>query len=95
MLALATGGLTVPPVESDTGVLSAGPALFFGFYCLFGISLTALTLGIFAGVLVEGYIVEEELAAIARPLTQAKLTFTSKSLQLRDAMLHLSNYVVL
>jgi len=55
----------------------------------------ALTLGIFARVLVEGYIVEEELAAIARPLTQAEFAFASKSLCSRDDALHLSDYIVL
>eukprot|EP00585_Thalassiosira_rotula_P012458 CAMPEP_0196132366 /NCGR_PEP_ID=MMETSP0910-20130528/2023_1 /TAXON_ID=49265 /ORGANISM="Thalassiosira rotula, Strain GSO102" /LENGTH=352 /DNA_ID=CAMNT_0041391973 /DNA_START=2082 /DNA_END=3139 /DNA_ORIENTATION=- len=46
--ALATGGLTAPPVDPTTGILPTGPALFCGFYCLFGIPLMALTLGIFA-----------------------------------------------
>ncbi|KAL7536461.1 hypothetical protein ACHAXR_007175 [Thalassiosira sp. AJA248-18] len=93
--ALATGGLTAPPVDSNTGILPAGPAWFCGFYCLFGIPLMALTLGIFARVLVEGYIVEEELAAITRPLSPAEYQFASRSLCSRDSALHLSDYIVL
>jgi len=93
--ALATGGLTAPPVDERTGILPAGPALFCGFYCLFGIPLMALTLGIFARVLVEGYIVEEELAAITRPLSKSEFGFASKSLCSTDNALHLSDYIVL
>jgi len=93
--ALATGGLTAPPVDPQTGILPAGAALFCGFYCLFGIPLMALTLGIFARVLVEGYIVEEELAAITRPLSREEFRFASKSLCSTDNALHLSDYIVL
>ena len=93
--ALATGGLTAPPVDSATGILPTGPALFCGFYCLFGIPLMALTLANFARVLVSGYIVREELAAITRPLTQTECTFAAKSLCSTDPAIHLSDYVVL
>ena len=93
--ALATGGLTAPPVDEDTGILPAGAAWFCGLYCLFGIPLMALTLGIFARVLVEGHVVEEELAAISRPLTAAECRFASKSLCSTDAAVHLSDYIVL
>lgn len=55
----------------------------------------ALTLGIFARVLVEGYIVEEELAAITRPLSRSEFMFASKSLCSTDNALHLSDYIVL
>ena len=92
--ALATGGLTAPPVGSD-GILPTGPALFCGFYCLFGIPLMALTLGIFARVLVEGYIVEEELAVITHPISPSEYHFASKSLCSTDAAIHLSDYIVL
>ena len=92
--ALATGGLTAPPVGPD-GILPTGSALFCGFYCLFGIPLMALTLGLFARVLVEEYIVGEELAAITRPLTQAECEFAAKSLCSTDPAIHLSDYVVL
>ena len=92
--ALATGGLTAPPVD-ENGILPAGAAWFCGFYCLFGIPLMALTLGIFARVLVEGYIVEEELAAITRPLSPSEYHFASKSLCSTDAAIHLSDYIVL
>jgi hypothetical protein len=93
--ALATGGLTAPPVDPSTGIMPASSALFCGFYCLFGIPLMALTLGIFARVLVEGYIVEEELVAIARPLSPSEYRFASKSLCSTDNSIHLSDYIVL
>ena len=109
--ALATGGLTAPPVDPLTGILPTGPALFCGFYCLFGIPLQALTLGIFARVLVEGYIIEEELASMARPLSPSEFLFARKSLRSHNnagynyldhsntdengVMLQLSDYIVL
>ena len=93
--ALATGGLTAPPVDPLTGVMPAGSALFCGFYCLFGIPLMALTLGLFARVLVEKYIIEEELVALAKPLSQSEYRFASKSLCSTDNAIHLSDYIVL
>ncbi|KAL7552771.1 hypothetical protein ACHAWF_018596 [Thalassiosira exigua] len=92
--ALATGGLTAPPVNED-GILPAGAAWFCGLYCLFGIPLMALTLGIFARLLVEGYVVEEELAAIAHPLSLSECRFASKSLCSTDKAIHLSDFIVL
>ncbi len=93
--ALATGGLTAPPVDEATGILPTGPALFCGFYCLFGIPLMALTMATIARVLVERYIVDEELAAISRPLTPTECKFASKSLCSTDSAIHLSDYIVL
>lgn len=109
--ALATGGLTAPPVDPATGILPTGAALFCGFYCLFGIPLMALTLGIFARVLVEGYIVEEELANMARPLSPSEFLFARQSLRSHNhagfyyfddsnsdengVMIQLSDYIVL
>lgn len=92
--ALATGGLTAPPVN-EHGILPAGPAIFCGFYCIFGIPLFALTLSQFASVLVENYIVEEELLAIKRPLTRSEFQFASQSLCSSDIGIHLSDYIVL
>lgn len=91
--ALATGGLTAPPVD-ENGILPAGPAIFCGMYCLFGIPLFALTLGQFARVLVEGHIVEEEHAAITRPLSRSEFQFASKICSKDDAI-HLSDFIVL
>ena len=92
--ALATGGLTAPPVDSN-GILPAKAAIFCGLYCLFGIPLFALTLSQFARVLVEGYIVEEEHVAITRPLSQSEFQFASKSLCSTDDVIHLSDFIVL
>lgn len=93
--ALATGGLTAPSVDKTTGILPTGPALFCGFYCLFGIPLMALTMATIARVLVEQYIVDEELTAITRPLTPTECKFASKSLCSTDSAIHLSDYIVL
>eukprot|EP00804_Cyclotella_cryptica_P005672 CCRYP_000054-RA/>CCRYP_000054-RA protein AED:0.06 eAED:0.06 QI:5704/0.9/1/1/0.1/0.09/11/265/436 len=92
--ALATGGLTAPPVD-ENGFLPAGPAIFCGLYCIFGIPLFALTLSQFASVLVENYIVEEELLAIKRPLTRSEFQFASQSLCSSDIGIHLSDFIVL
>ena len=54
----------------------------------------ALTMATIARVLVEGYIVDEELAAITRPLTQTECQFASKSLCSTDSAIHLSDYIV-
>ena len=66
--ALATGGLTAPPVNSD-GILPAEPAIFCGFYCLFGIPLMAITFGHFARVLVSDHVAAMERWALTRPIT--------------------------
>ena len=50
--ALATGGLTAPPVNAQ-GILPADDAIFVGVYCLFGIPLFALALSKVPHVIVE------------------------------------------
>ena len=66
--ALATGGLTAPPVNSN-GILPARPSIFCGFYCLFGIPLMAITFGHFARVLVSDHVAAMEKWALTRPIT--------------------------
>mmetsp|Transcript_14677 Transcript_14677/g.30032 ORF Transcript_14677/g.30032 Transcript_14677/m.30032 type:complete len:511 (-) Transcript_14677:41-1573(-) len=92
--ALATGGLTAPPVD-ENGILPTEPAIFCGLYCIFGVPLFAMTLGQFASVLIEGYLVEEEHAAIIRPLSESEYEFASKSLCTKDDAVHLSDFIVL
>lgn len=96
-------------MDPVTGILPTGPALFCGFYCLFGIPLFALTLGIFARVLLEAYIIEEELASMARPFSPSEFLFARKSLRSHNnagyyyfddssengVMIQLSDYIVL
>ena len=55
----------------------------------------AVTLGLFARVLVEDFMVEEELASISKPLTREEYAFASKSLCSTDSAIHLSDYIVL
>lgn len=66
--ALATGGLTGPPVNED-GILPARPAIFCGLYCLLGIPLMAITLGHFARVLVADHVAAVEKWALTRRIT--------------------------
>lgn len=66
--ALSTGGLTAPPVNSD-GILPAGPSIFCGCFCLFGIPLMAITFGHFARALVSDHVAEMEKWALTRPVT--------------------------
>lgn len=95
--ALATGGLTGPEVNA-MGILPTEPALFCGFFCLFGIPLFALTLGQFARVLVEGYIaaVEEKAVkqSIYQPLIVTEFEY-AKHLCSTDGDIHLSDFLVL
>eukprot|EP00979_Chaetoceros_neogracilis_P003833 scaffold666_cov272-Chaetoceros_neogracile.AAC.25 len=95
--ALATGGLTGPEVNAQ-GILPTEPALFCGFFCLFGIPLFALTLGHFARVLVEGYIVAVEEKAVIKSVYQPLIVTEfeyAKNLCSSDGDIHLSDFLVL
>jgi hypothetical protein len=94
---LATGGLTGPEVNAQ-GILPTEPALFCGFFCLFGIPLFALTLGHFARVLVEGYIVAVEEKAVIKSVYQPLIVTEfeyAKNLCSSDGDIHLSDFLVL
>lgn len=92
--ALATGGLTAPPVDKETGILHPIPSIFCGIFCLIGIPLFALTLGHFALVLVEKEIKEAEQRAICRPLVAQEFEF-AKRLCSTDDVIHLQDFIVL
>jgi Ca2+-binding EF-hand superfamily protein len=96
--ALATGGLTAPPVNSQ-GILPAAPAIFCGFYCLLGIPLMAVTLGHFARVLVAGHVAAMEEYALTRPMTATEYDIAKQNLTVRTSHkgrgLHLGDFVVL
>eukprot|EP00529_Nitzschia_sp_RCC80_P023111 CAMPEP_0113492388 /NCGR_PEP_ID=MMETSP0014_2-20120614/28048_1 /TAXON_ID=2857 /ORGANISM="Nitzschia sp." /LENGTH=462 /DNA_ID=CAMNT_0000386213 /DNA_START=47 /DNA_END=1435 /DNA_ORIENTATION=+ /assembly_acc=CAM_ASM_000159 len=66
--ALATGGLTAPPVN-DEGILPAEPAIFCGVYCLIGIPLMACALGHFATTLVSKHVRRMDESALTQPIT--------------------------
>lgn len=59
--ALATGGLTAPANNVDTGYMDTEPALFCAIYSILGIPLFSLTLTQFARVLIERYYAEGKL----------------------------------
>lgn len=92
--ALATGGLTGPPVDKN-GILPLEPALFCGIFCLIGIPLFALTLAHFARVLVESQVVAEEKHAILRPLQRKEFELAKSLCSPEDQMVHLSDFIVL
>ena len=91
--ALATGGLTAPPVNAE-GIMPADDAIFVGAYCLFGIPLFALTLSKFARVLVESHMVASERRAIETPMHREEFEL-AKSLCTDDGVVHLSDFIVL
>ncbi|KAL3941395.1 MAG: hypothetical protein SGARI_000620 [Bacillariaceae sp.] len=93
--ALATGGLTAPQVNSN-GILPAEPAIFCGFYCLFGIPLMVVTLSHFARVLVAGHVAAMERDALTRPFTAAEYNVAKQSLtHAKSRGLHLGDFVTL
>lgn len=91
--ACTTGGLTAPQVGED-GILAAGPSLFCGFYCLFGVPLFALTLGHFARVLIAEHYVNAESRKITRPMSMAEFEFAQKLCTDGDNVVHLSDFIV-
>jgi hypothetical protein len=91
--ALATGGLTAPPVNSQ-GILPASPSIFCGIYCLFGIPLFALTLAHFATTLVSEHVEALERTALTRPMSAADYEL-AKHLTTNDSLVHLSDFIVL
>jgi Ca2+-binding EF-hand superfamily protein len=95
--ALATGGLTAPPVNSQ-GILPAEPAIFCGLYCLLGIPLMAVTLGHFARLLVSEHVAAMEEHALTRPMTATEYS-VAQNLTVRTSHaargLHLGDFVVL
>jgi len=91
--ALATGGLTAPDVNSQ-GILPAGPSIFCGVYCLFGIPLFALALTRFANILVAEYVEAQERRALTRPMSAADYE-VAKHLTTTDSVVHLSDFIVL
>lgn len=91
--ALATGGLTAPQVDSN-GILPAEPSIFCGIFCLIGIPLFAVTLAHFAMALVESHVSSIEASALSRPMSRDEFE-VAKHLTTNDAVVHLSDYIVM
>ncbi len=90
--ALATGGLTAPPVDSN-GILPPEPAIFCGLYCLFGIPLMAITFGHFARVLVSGHVAAMEEWALTRPITATDYEIAKQYLiKSKEGKINVDNY---
>ena len=92
--ALATGGLTAPPVNAD-GVLPADDALFVGAYCLVGIPLFAIVLSKVARAIVERHVAQAERQAIATPMRPAEFELAKSLCTAEDGFVHLSDFIVL
>lgn len=91
--ALATGGLTAPPVNAE-GVLPNDVAIFVGLYCLLGIPLFYLAMGHFAKTLVKNHLVAAERKIIRTPLRPYEFAL-ARHLCTRDDFVHLSDFMVL
>jgi len=93
--ALATGGLTAPKNNVESGYMDTEPALFCAIYSILGIPLFSFTLTQFARVLIEKYYVEDEYDRITQPLSPSEFEFASRSLCSTDDSIHLSDFVIL
>merc|ERR1712146_507989 len=91
--AMATGGLTAPPVAAD-GILPGDDAIFVGCYCLVGIPLFALALSKGARLVVQSHHQAAERRAIATPMRQAEFEL-AKSLFTDDDHVNLGEFMVL
>jgi len=93
--ALATGGLTAPPVDA-TGILPNSTAIFVGFYCLLGIPLFYCVMGHYAKMLVSKNLLDMEEFIIAAPLKRYEYDLVAKSLcSPGDEYIHLSDFLVM
>ena len=92
--ALATGGLTAPPVNAD-GILPADDALFVGGYCVVGIPLFAIVLSKVARAIVERHVAQAERQAIATPMRPAEFELARSLCCTEDGFVHLSDFVAL
>jgi len=93
--ALATGGLTAPPVD-ESGTLPTNVAIFVGTYCLFGIPLFYCSMGHFAKVLVNVHLTNVERLIINTPLKPYEYDLVARSLCTpNDEYVHLSDFIVM
>ena len=92
--ALATGGLTAPPVDAQ-GIMPRDDALFVGTYCLFGIPLFALMLSKAARFFVESHVLEAEARSVATPMRRSEFELAKSLCTPDDNRVHLSDFLVL
>ena len=93
--ALATGGLTAPANNPESGYMDTEPALFCALYSILGIPLFSFTLTQFARILIEKYYAEDEYARITQPLSPSEFEFASRRLCSTDDAIHLSDFIIL
>jgi len=93
--ALATGGLTAPANNPESGYMDTEPALFCALYSILGIPLFSFTLSQFARILIEKYYAEDEYARITQPLSPSEFEFASRRLCSTDDAIHLSDFIIL
>ena len=92
--ALATGGLTAPPVNED-GVLPTGVAIFVGVFSLFGVPLFYLAMGHSAKLLIQGHLAKVEERIIRTPLKPYEYLIGSHLTSPENDVINLSDFIVL
>mmetsp|Transcript_35083 Transcript_35083/g.70931 ORF Transcript_35083/g.70931 Transcript_35083/m.70931 type:complete len:482 (-) Transcript_35083:873-2318(-) len=92
--ALATGGLTAPPVNDD-GFLNTDVAIFVGVFSLLGVPLFYLAMGHSAKLLVQSHLTDAEQRIIRTPLKSYEYSIATKLISTQDDVMHLSDFIVL
>lgn len=92
--ALATGGLTAPPVNED-GVLPTGVAIFVGIFSLLGVPLFYLAMGHSAKLLIQGHLGKVEERIIQSPLKPYEYFIGSHLTSPSNDVIYLSDFIVL
>lgn len=92
--ALATGGLTAPPVN-ERGVLPTDVAIFVGVFSLFGVPLFYLAMGHSAKLLIQAHLAENEQRIIRTPLKPYEYLIGSHLTSPENDVIHLSDFIVI
>jgi Ca2+-binding EF-hand superfamily protein len=92
--ALATGGLTAPPVN-ENGVLPTGVAIFVGIFSLLGVPLFYLAMGHSAKLLIQGHLAKVEERIIRTPLKPYEYLIGSHLTSPENDAIYLSDFIVL
>lgn len=92
--ALATGGLTAPPVN-ERGVLPTDVAIFVGVFSLFGVPLFYLAMGHSAKLLIQAHLAENEQRIIRTPLKPYEYLIGSHLTSPENDAIHLSDFIVI
>ena len=92
--ALATGGLTAPPVN-ESGVLPTDVAIFVGVFSLFGVPLFYLAMGHSAKLLIQAHLAKVEQRIIQTPLKPYEYHIGSHLTSPDNDVIQLSDFIVI